>query len=165
MITKELEYAIQRKYFNTSKLITTNITAGKIVSHECDILIVNKSNYLLEFELKVSKTDLLADLKKQHRHKCKNIRQTYFVIPVELKECISLIPIDFGVIVVKRQIIEKYDGEEVYYLCQIKRKPLTNKTNKITSDMFLELSRLASMRYWTCKKNELIRLGFLRKKS
>ena len=35
MTTKELEYAIYKKYFNASKLTVTNIKT--VVKHECDV--------------------------------------------------------------------------------------------------------------------------------
>lgn len=60
MTTKELEYAIYKKYFNSSILTITNLRT----------VVKKKRRYLIGFELKISKADLLADFKKKHNHAC-----------------------------------------------------------------------------------------------
>lgn len=167
MTTKELEYAINKQYFNSSKIITTNLTRNSgVVSHECDVIVVTKSNYLLEFELKISKADLKNDFKKKHSHECENIKKTYYVLPKELKDCVELIPDKFGVIIVdKKTWIDKSGKnplEKTYYPLRIIREAQNNKAaKKINEDQFIKICTLASMRYWTCKENELKNEGLI----
>ncbi|WP_281700140.1 hypothetical protein [Cetobacterium somerae] len=163
MTTKELEYAINKHYFNSAKIITTKLTRNSgVVSHECDVVVVTNSYYLIEFELKISKSDLKKDFQKKHSHECDNIKKTFYVIPEKLEDCIELIPERFGIIIVNKKIqIDKSDKiplEKTYYPLRIIREAQTNKkAKKITNDNFIKICTLASMRYWTTKENELKR--------
>jgi hypothetical protein len=38
--------------------------------HECDVLGITKAGYLVEFEIKRSRSDFRADFKKKHKHEC-----------------------------------------------------------------------------------------------
>lgn len=163
MTTKELEYAINKHYFNSAKIITTKLTRNSgVVSHECDVVVVTNSYYLIEFELKISKSDLKKDFQKKHSHECDNIKKTFYVIPEKLEDCIELIPERFGIIIVNKKIQIDKNGkiplEKTYYPLRIIREAQTNKkAKKITNDNFIKICTLASMRYWTTKENELKR--------
>lgn len=163
MTTKELEYAINKHYFNSAKIITTKLTRNSgVVSHECDVVVVTNSYYLIEFELKISKSDLKKDFQKKHSHECDNIKKTFYVIPEKLEDCIELIPERFGIIIVNKKIQIDKSGkiplEKTYYPLRIIREAQTNKkAKKITNDNFIKICTLASMRYWTTKENELKR--------
>jgi len=37
--------------------------------HECDVLAISKSGYLIEYEIKRSRSDFRADFKKEHKHR------------------------------------------------------------------------------------------------
>lgn len=58
-----------------------NISWG-LLKHECDIIIVSKSKYLTEIEIKRSFSDFLADFKKSHHHDndCR-IKNFYYCLP------------------------------------------------------------------------------------
>ncbi|UPO98387.1 hypothetical protein MKD34_12190 (plasmid) [Cetobacterium somerae] len=163
MTTKELEYAINKHYFNSAKIITTKLSRNSgVVSHECDVVVVTNSYYLIEFELKISKSDLKKDFQKKHSHECDNIKKTFYVIPEKLEDCIELIPERFGIIIVNKKIQIDKSGkiplEKTYYPLRIIREAQTNKkAKKITNDNFIKICTLASMRYWTTKENELKR--------
>lgn len=163
MTTKELEYAINKYYSESSKIITTNLTKNSgVVSHECDVVVVTKSYYLLEFELKISKLDLKKDFQKKHSHECDNIKKTFFVVPEELEDWIELIPERFGVIIVNKKTRIDKSGktplEKTYYPLRFVREAQTNKkAKKLTNENFIKICGLASMRYWTAKENELKR--------
>lgn len=163
MTTKELEYAINKHYFNSAKIITTKLTRNSgVVSHECDVVVVTNSYYLIEFELKISKSDLKKDFQKKHSHECDNIKKTFYVIPEKLEDCIELIPERFGIIIVNKKIQIDKSGkiplEKTHYPLRIIREAQTNKkAKKITNDNFIKICTLASMRYWTTKENELKR--------
>ena len=54
--------------------------------HECDMLVLSKSGYLTEIEIKRSWSDFLADFKKDHLHEGKLIKYFYYCIPECLLE-------------------------------------------------------------------------------
>lgn len=55
--------------------------------HECDMLVLSKSGYLTEIEIKRSWADFLADFKKRHTHEGNGIiKYFYYCIPECLLE-------------------------------------------------------------------------------
>ncbi|MFA6878435.1 MAG: hypothetical protein WCQ76_05995 [Fusobacterium sp.] len=166
MITKEIEYALYSNFMLKSKLITTGVTMGKLFNHECDVIVVTKNDYLLEYEIKISKSDLLADFKKKHNHEGGNkIKSTTFVIPYDMKDCVDLIPLYFGVMTVKKGEFRETWGRKTplirtQYICQLIRKPQINKKcKKLTTEEYIDLCRLASMRGFAEKRQNLINKG------
>ena len=145
MTTKKIEYLLFRHFFKQSKLVTFRITKNtRIVNHECDFLIVNKNNHLVEFEIKVSKEDLKKDLAKKHQHNDIRIRQVNFIVPNRLyQDCFELLPAHFGIWIVN-------DRDEVKCM----RKAKINKAaSPISIDTLLKLYRLDSMKKITYLKN------------
>ena len=167
MNTKEMEYALFQHFLGSMELITTGITGGyDIVGHECDILMVNKNRFLTEIEIKVSKSDLKADFKKKHNHDSKQIKYTYFAIPKEMEDCLELIPNEFGVIIVRKstwtdKYMKKVPIIKTCYPVKVIRRPKKKSNHKINDINLLKLYRLASMRYWKCKENELKNEGLI----
>lgn len=52
------------------------------IFHECDMLVLSKSGYLTEIEIKRSWSDFLADFKKDHSHEGRGlIKYFYYCIP------------------------------------------------------------------------------------
>lgn len=52
------------------------------IHHECDMLVLSKSGYLTEIEIKRSWTDFLADFKKSHSHEGRGlIKYFYYCVP------------------------------------------------------------------------------------
>lgn len=144
MTTRKIEYLLFQHFFKQSKLVTFRITRNiRIVNHECDVLIVNKQNYLVEFEIKISKEDLKKDLTKKHQHKDNRIRQVNFIVPERLyQDCLELVDKNFGIWIVN-------DRNEVW----CKRKAKINKAaSSITIDTLLKLYRLDSMKKITYLK-------------
>ena len=70
---EEIEVALAKtaKFHYVRNLVVFNVygySARLLIDHECDMLIMSKSGYLTEVEIKRSWTDFLADFKKSHRH-------------------------------------------------------------------------------------------------
>jgi len=82
MDTLKMEIALMSFFNPFQNIIVTNLRA--ITGHECDILILNKNNYATEIEIKISKSDLLADKKKLHGHYSNHIARFYFAVPKKL---------------------------------------------------------------------------------
>lgn len=166
MKTKEVEYAIYNHFINRYPLITTNITyLSPFFYHECDILMASKANILTEIEIKVSISDLKADFKKRHQHKCKGIKFQYFAIPSDMAtdEAIKLIPENFGILVVYKKeyreiYLKKIPVIRTSYLVREYRKPKKNPDYtgmKLDDKQLINLYRLSGYRYWTGKLREL----------
>jgi hypothetical protein len=73
------------KYFNPRvNIIVPNVSWGIANLHECDLLILSKSNYATEIEIKTSRQDLLADKNKKHGHFHNHIARLFFAVPENL---------------------------------------------------------------------------------
>lgn len=71
--TIDIELAIFGLYDVRKHIIVPNVSDMMgLVPFETDILILTQSSYATGFEIKVSKADLLADLKKKQYTKFKN---------------------------------------------------------------------------------------------
>ena len=146
--TIEMEFYLANYFNYRQNLIVPNISWGLYLNHntlhECDLLVLTGSNYLWEIEIKISKSDLIADKKKRHGHYNQNIKRLYFAIPEYLKDCIEHIPERAGIIVV--------DKKSKYNKCEQIRKPKTNKGYQLTDKEKLKMAMLGSMRIWGLKK-------------
>jgi hypothetical protein len=83
---------------NRNQIVIPNFYYGK---NECDMFSITGSDYVVEYEIKISRSDYLADFKKQDRdnlkhetlskgvgHKCPN--RFFYVVPkdlIKLSEC------------------------------------------------------------------------------
>lgn len=165
MTTKEMEWAIFNYFCSSYPLITTNITRNSgVVNHECDILMVSKSNYLTEIEIKVSAEDFKKDFLKKHKHEDKKIKYQYFAVPYNFKkELIKMIPENFGIIFVEKKKIKdsfcrKVPVIRTSYVVFKGRDAKINKDfdgYKLSDKQLMNLYRLSAMRYWSAKKREL----------
>lgn len=139
--TIDIEIAIAN-YFNIRKnLIVPNISWGLDI-HECDLLMISKCGYATEIEIKISKSDLIKDKLKSHKHISKKIKNLYFAIPEYLLEFKEHAPERSGIIVVDN------DG-----WCQVVRKPVpSSKPYKFTDKERYNVARLGAMRIWGLKR-------------
>jgi DNA polymerase III psi subunit len=150
MNSVEMEIALAGFFGYRQNQIVPNVSYGLWI-HECDLLIVSKSGYCTEVEIKISISDLKADFKKEHQHKNNKIKYFYYAIPEELKEkALPLIPEHAGLIIVKAHTLNVY--EPTY--CQIIKSPIVNKEARaLTTEELLKLGHLSSMRIWSLKEN------------
>jgi len=103
-------------------------------------MVMTRSGYVYEIEIKTSKSDLVRDLKKQHGHSSSKIRKLYFCIPESLMEFQGLIPEHAGIIVC--------DGN----FCVKKREAKANRVPPLDAEAREKLYQLAAMRVWTLKR-------------
>ena len=86
----EIEVALAKsEQFNYVKNIVAfnvnGIGSNLLICHECDMLVLSKSGYLTEIEIKRSWSDFIADFSKKHSHENMGIiRYFYYCVP----ECI-----------------------------------------------------------------------------
>lgn len=143
MRTGEIEVAIARWYGIRSKVIVPNVSWG-MFAYELDLVVLTKSGYLHEIEIKVSKSDLIRDKKKVHEHRNNLVRELYFAIPADLSNSIEHIPERAGVFTVTL--------EKGTYRVFLERLATPNRlARKLTEKEKFNLARLGALRIWALK--------------
>ncbi len=138
----EIEIAVAEYFGIRRNLIVPNVSWGLSRLHECDLLIMTPSNHLYEVEIKVSKSDLIADKKKIHGHVNNRIKLLYFAIPEKLMQCTEHIPERAGILVVMK------DGT----VRKCREAKANTKSIKASNEDRLQLLRLGAMRIWGLKR-------------
>lgn len=88
----EIETALARnsQFDFTKNIVVFNVkgSSEKLpIYHECDMLVLSKSGYLTEIEIKRSWNDFLADFKKKHNHhNFPIVKYFYYCVPVSIFE-------------------------------------------------------------------------------
>jgi hypothetical protein len=144
--TIEIEERVAQYFGPRECIIVPNISWG-INIHECDLLIIRKSGYGIEVEIKTSKSDLKADAKKAHNHKdyMDRISELYFAIPDYMKDCIEYIPERAGILI----LTKNEWGVNVHRL----RNPQKKKNRiKFTETEMMKVAHLGCMRIWNLKR-------------
>lgn len=151
--TQEMEVAIAKMFGIRTHIIVPNISWGLPGMHEVDLFIIKPSKFVVEVEIKRSKSDFLADFKKGHNHvdKQKRISEFYYAFPIDIYEkCKDLVPENAGIIVCERFI--NYRNVEIVN-ARIKRKAKWIKdSRKLTEEEQLKVSKLGTMRIWRLKE-------------
>lgn len=150
MTTLQMEIALMQ-YFGIQKhLIVPNITTmSGLTSFETDLVVLTKAGYCTGVEIKISKGDLKADLKKKQwkdldkvwngitgfEYYFKIFKKFYYAVPIELKEdALNQIPSWCGLLYVKKfKVVEE-------------RTPKILFLNKWSEKKRYELARLGTMR-------------------
>jgi len=150
--TIEIEESLSRYFNYRVNIIVPNISWG-LNLHEIDIFVVRKTGYAVEVEIKISKSDLIADSKKNHQHSSDKIREFYYAIPLYLLEsCIEYIPSHAGILTCSKN---KYDG---VVNTSLYRKPKINtKSRKLTDKEILKTAKLGCLRIFKLK-SKIIKL-------
>ena len=155
---KNIERIMVNHFKPRVNVIVPNVSWG-LKMHECDILVLTKLNYAIEVEIKISKSDLIADKHKGHGHvdRKNRIKTLYFAIPEHLKQvALECCPERAGIIIVKGEKRFKYHRKNVPWI-EIVRKPKQNITAiKFTDKERNHLLHLGIMRYWSCKSKLLL---------
>lgn len=146
----DIEISLADYFGIRQNFIVPNVSYG-LNLHEVDLLVVSKSGYCTEVEIKISVQDLKADLKKEHGHRSNKIKYFYFAVPEELKDkALDLIPERAGLIIVKAHTINIY--EPTY--CQIVKSPIVNnEARALTQEELVKLGHLSAMRMWNLKRS------------
>jgi hypothetical protein len=158
----EIELAIARYYGTREHIIVPNISWGFDYIHECDLFIIKKSGYAVEVEIKRSKTDLLNDFKKPHKHASNKIREFFYAIPKEnVEEWSKLIPKHAGIIAYWKTEEEIWDKKKrrwtgkykwVTRAGRIKSAKINKSADKLTIEEQLKVARLGCLRIWNLKQ-------------
>jgi hypothetical protein len=154
----EMEVCVARKFNIRQCIIVPNISWGLQI-HECDLLIVSKSGYATEVEIKISLADLKKDANKKHAHTSQKIKYLYFAIPEKLLPYIEYIPAHAGIFVLKRGKYNygKYSDSPLEYSYVEKvREPQKNPHSRaLFPNEITDVMRLGCMRIWRLKQTVL----------
>ncbi len=129
--------------------IVPNVSFGLGLSHECDLLVLgNKSGRFTEIEIKISKSDFDADLKKKHNHYHKLITRLVFAVPEFLVDhARDVLPEKVGLIEVKWNTYRnRFDATWVRQCKHAKGSPVPPIKD------VMKFMSLGCMRIWTLKK-------------
>jgi hypothetical protein len=138
----QIELAIA-KYFNPRQnLIVPNVWWGLGFNYELDLVVLTKCGYAYEVEIKVSRQDIKADLKKLHQHSSKRISRLYFAVPDKLSDDEN-IPQDAGILSVTFN-----NGK---YVVRKIRESKRRDAKMFTDKEKLKLAELGAMRIWKLK--------------
>lgn len=145
-------------YFDARKnIIVPNVSWG-LLNHEADLLILSKSGYLTEIEIKRSWSDFLADFRKCHAHDDRKVSWRYFAVPhsivgrcrEKLRE-LSLFD-EWGLVAYAEN---PYPTDRYPCLVEITHYPSNirqhHSEKKLTTDEMFQLARLGAMRTWPLK--------------
>jgi len=147
----EIELAISKLYGTRQHIIVPNcyINFGTSSDYECDLIIIKRSGYAEEIEIKMSKSDLKADLKKKHGHVDERLQHLYYAMTQELyNQCSDLIPDYAGIYAIKR------DSKGNAYANCVRIAP-KKQCRKLTELEQLKIARLGVMRIWNLKQKQL----------
>jgi len=145
----DMELIISRYFGQRQYSMVPNVSWGLGFRHEIDLLVVRKSGYAIEVEIKVSISDLRADLKKGHGHRSCKLKQLYFALPEYLMpKALEYIPEGAGIIIVRWHERWKRWRAEI-----AKSAPTNKNARKLTDDEISKLGRLAIYRLWTLKEH------------
>lgn len=151
----EIECAIvKHDLFNIRKnIVVCNVSWG-LLPHEADMLIMSKSGYLTEIEIKRSLSDLKSDFKKKHDHSSELIKYFYYAVPVSLVgECKNLLisnkrPVSGIIGFHEDGSLEFFKSHEWLKLCV----GINWNSRKLFIEEQLQLARLGAMRVWGLKE-------------
>lgn len=161
----EIEVALAESPFFSFK---TNIIAFNVcglsatlpIFHECDMLLVSKSGYLTEIEIKRSFEDFKKDFKKSHKHEDMGlIKNFWFCVPKSIYQKIldSKILDDnfntyFSFILYDEDLRLELRTWSEFATDVMKEKVVDRNYRKLFLEQILEIARLGSMRVIGLKK-------------
>lgn len=148
MNTLQMEIAIMKDCNFRQNIVVPNVSFGIVrywrendatkydELHECDVLKVTPSGYATEYEIKVSKSDFKADIKKKHKHDSRFIKQMYYAVPFEMLDFAKEnLPEYAGLVYVKNNKV----------FCSV-NAPIREYCFKWTTDEQFKLAKLGAMR-------------------
>lgn len=155
LTTPELELAIADNFDLRKNVIVANLTNahGKFEGlHEIDVGLLRPTDYFVEFECKLTKSDLMKDFHKEHSHRHELVREMYYVMPMNVvSTAMRVVPEHCGIIGVRR-------NEKLEPVIEIIRETTVNPdARKWTIEERLQLLRLGNMRVWKAKR-DLVKL-------
>ena len=140
----DIEIAIAKHFGYRTNIIVPQVSWGLGLNHEADLLVVSPAGCVREIEIKVSASDIKADLAKRHPHGGAMIRQVYFAVPEELAGNPN-IPSYCGIL----SVHEMRKSSSVTCVRAAKVNP---RARKLSPREIQHLLHLGCMRLWSLKQ-------------
>ncbi len=146
----QIELAVAEVFGIRNNIIVPNVSWGFFATHEADLVIINKSGYMTEVEIKRSWQDFLNDFKKHTTHDEGKVMWKYFAVPECLAEKIWQYLRDNG----HRDwgVIQYLENGNAWVKYQPGNRNITTKSNRLFLEEQLAIARLGSMRIWKLKE-------------
>lgn len=136
-----IEIALAKHFNPRQNIIVPNVWWGFGLNYEADLIVVHKSGYATEIEIKTSKQDIKRDLKKRYFHNSNKIRRFFYAVPWHLADS-EYLRSDCGLIVVNEKLH-----------CKTIRAPRHNKqAQRLTETEIRKILHLGCMRIWSLKQ-------------
>jgi hypothetical protein len=167
MTARTIELAVATLFNWRQNIIVPNVHWGWNLAHEADLIVLRRSGWAIEVEIKVSAANIKADLAKHVDHWDENVQKIhglmrfkpslismcYFAVPEKLADSPD-IPERYGIIkiVEHNQIICGIQHiRHVAHICRpAQRNP---KARKATDGEARKLAELGAMRIWDLKSH------------
>ena len=141
-----IEVAVANLFNYRLHTIVPNVSWGLGLSHECDMLILDKQGRFTEVEIKISLSDFKADFKKGHGHQSQIISRLVYAFPEKLDQwALENVPVNSGLISVRHE--EKRGFIAEWIRVNQHSKHIQKPSDKIIS----KFMSLGCMRIWSLK--------------
>lgn len=146
----QIECAVAECFGVRNNIIVPNVSWGFFATHEADMIIINKSGYLTEVEIKRSWQDFLADFKKTTTHDENKVWYKYFAVPYDMRQRVRKYLVennrrDWGV-------VSYVESGAAFIEYQPSNFGRSEPSKKLTLEEMLSIARLGCMRIWGLKK-------------
>ena len=156
LTVKDIQALLANHWGIRNHIIVPNVSWG-LLDYEADLLIMNKTGYMTEIEIKRSWSDFLADFKKDDcAHKSEIVYQFWYCVPDAIyKDCIEKLKEVYpdkldrpNVISYSDSGVLNFHGKKASYCCR-------GKHRKLFLEEQLKLARLGTLRYWNSEFKRL----------
>ncbi len=146
----EIELAIAQVFGIRNNIIVPNVSWGFFATHEADLVIINKTGYMTEVEIKRSWQDFLNDFKKHTTHDEGKVMWKYFAPPQSLCEKAWQYLCDNG----HRDwgVIPYTESGGAWVQYYPDNKGHSDCSKKLFLEEKLAIARLGCMRIWSLKE-------------
>ena len=156
LTSMDIERAMAQHFGYRTNLIVPNVSWGWALQHEADVIVLRPSGWATEIEIKVSASDIKADLSKSVDHWGRRIntagltmgsalvKQCYFAVPAELSGNAD-IPEYCGILSVTKS------NRGLLDVIVIRVAPQNPRARKVSDKERLKLAALGCMRIWSLK--------------
>lgn len=158
----EIELLIYNSIFYNKRtdVFVPNVSFGFLSGYEADLLIMNKSGYVTEIEIKRSYNDFMKDFKKEFFHCDDRIREFYYCVPINILDKVLNKLVETKTYV--NGVYYFTDNNELYFKSHkdipyieddlIVSSALRNKGRKLFLEEQIKLLKLGSFRIYNLKQ-------------